>query len=109
MGLAQHHHPRDPEEQQKDKSRSWMLLVQDGVGYLCIYTHQVCNLLIYVKGLLEISEQNVRLTSIALVCVVGILAVLCRGEARTDERVKCGNKIQKYSSNWTKFFGDKLF
>lgn len=38
-----------------------------------------------------------------------IFSWLCRGEARTDERVKYGNKIQKYSSNWTKFFGDKLF
>lgn len=37
------------------------------------------------------------------------LAVLCRGEARADEGVKYGNKSQKYSSNWTKSFGDKLF
>lgn len=57
-----------------------MLLVQDRVGYLCIYTHQVRYLLIYVKGLLEISEQNIRLASIALVCVVGILTWLrCAG------------------------------
>lgn len=38
-----------------------MLLLQDEVGYLYIYTHRVCYLLIYIWGLLEISEQNVRL------------------------------------------------
>ena len=92
-----------------------MLLMQksDGVCYLCIYTHRVCYLLIYIKGLLEVSEQNVSPGSFVLARVVGILTwqsfALQSGEAKADERVKYGNKIQKYSSNQTKFFGDKLF
>lgn len=85
----------------------------DGVCYLCIYTHGVCYLLIYIKGLLEVSEQNVIPGSFVLARVVGILTwhsfALRRGEAWADERVKYGNKIQKYSGNGTKFFGDKLF
>lgn len=84
-----------------------------GVCYLCIYNHWVCYLLIYIKGLLEVSEQNVSPGSFVLARTVGILTwqsfALRSGEAREDERVKYGNEIQKYSCNRTKFFGDKLF
>lgn len=97
------------------KSRSWKSLMQksDEVCYLHIDTHGVCYLLIYIEGLHEVSEQNVSPGSFVAVRVVGISIwqpfALQSGEARADERVKYGNKIQKYSSNWTKFFGDKLF
>lgn len=92
-----------------------MALMQksDGVCYLCIYTRRVCYLLIYIKGLLEVSEQNAVPGSFVLARVVGILTwqlfALWSGEAQANERVKYGNKIQKYSGNRTKFFGDKLF
>lgn len=36
-------------------------------------------------------------------------AALWSKAAREDERVKYGNESQKYSSNQTKLFGDKLF
>lgn len=98
-----------------DKSRLQMSLMQksDGVCYLCIYTHWVCYLLNYIKGLLEVSEPNVSPGSFVLVRVVGILTwqsfALQSREVRADERVKYGNEIQKYSGNPAKVFGDKLF